>query len=77
LTHNIAILLHFIATREGEPAYICNHPMLCEVMPAAVKIGLVKHIENQRVALDQFWLLLTDRGWEAVREGLEAMNEVA
>jgi len=76
MNHRIALLIHYIAAQpNGNPAMISNHPMLVEAMPDALRLGLVEHPEGQRVALDHYWLLLTDRGRIAAQEGLVAMEQ--
>lgn len=78
MTHKLACLLHYIACNNGEPVMLANHPTLCEAMPEALRLGLIRSPDGcGRVALDQFWAELTERGRQAVDEGLCSMNEVA
>jgi hypothetical protein len=77
VTHRLAVLIHFIAAHNGEPAYIANHPLLCEMMPDGFRLDLIRSSGIHRVELDQYWLLLTERGKLVASEGLLAMNGAA
>lgn len=78
MTHQLAVLLHFLAANQHGPTFVMNHPTLCESMPRAIELGLVQHPENcNRVAMDQFWLELTDKGRSVIDESLCAMSEFA